>query len=101
MQVRKGFRDVLSRLLPQDKVVKAMTEYSVYANSEGVFGDQNVMALAGQGENCMDIYQWWLEQGEATLDLFRLSQCLNKPQLCSNQQPHGSACTSAVCCAHS
>ena len=58
MQVRKGFREVLSGQLPQDKVVKALTEYSVYANSEGVFGDRNVMALAGQGENCMDTYQW-------------------------------------------
>ena len=38
---------VRCRLLPQDKVVKALTEYSVYANSEGVFGDRNVMTLAG------------------------------------------------------
>ena len=35
----------------------------------------------------MDTYQWWLEQGKVALNSFRISQCMNKPELCSNQQP--------------
>ena len=63
-QVLNDFRKVLKEMMP-DKHVAARTEFSAYLNSEGLFGDPDVMAMTEDGHaHQIPTYQFWYQEGE-------------------------------------
>lgn len=67
LQVRQGFKEVVKRMEPSAYAI-VLTEYSVYSNGEGEFGDAEIMGQTSQDSaNQMPVWQWWSQQCKPTL----------------------------------
>lgn len=63
MQVKTDFRKVAKKMEPE-KHVSAHTQFSSYANNEGVFGDPDLMSMTEDvHENQIPTYQFWNQEG--------------------------------------
>lgn len=66
LQVRRDFRNVLKRLLPEKADYQAaLGQYTKYSNMEGIFGDEAIMSLTqDDSPNLIPTYQFWAEYGQ-------------------------------------
>ena len=73
--MKTDLRKVFKKMLGNDHV-QGHTDYSAYANSEGVFGDAEIMQMTEDGnKHQIPTYQFWNQEGrQADCHCFH-SQC--------------------------
>lgn len=73
VQVQGDLRTVIRKVMP-GAVATVLNQRTKYTNSEGEFGDADIMALTNDdNELAVPTYQWWEENGEQSLLFMRAS----------------------------